>query len=341
MCGGFRRCFDVVVLLDKEKIRLTPVFYCARFIGRRMSTIATEVYHGNEVAFSHKEEFVNKINRFKASGAAGLRVVSDFDFTMSKFLVDGRRGASCHKVIEDCGLLPADYHTLAQGLQHKYYPLEVDPTLDMDEKINYMIEWVDRAHDLLMNYGLTKKHIEEAVAEAIKSPRIALRERLDEFILHLRDTNVPLLIFSAGIADVLEEVLRVQYALDLSHLHVISNRCLFNPEPPGRVEGFEQPLLHVFNKRSGAYLHKDFFKLPDIDQRRCLLLLGDSLGDVTMSEGMGIAGENILRVGFLNDRVERLPQYLEAYDLVILGDPGFDLPLRIVQDIAAGVDSLN
>ena len=55
------------------------------------------------------------------------------------------------------------------------------------------------------------------------------------------------------------------------------------------------------------------------------------LGDVTMSDGMVFNSESLLRIGFLNDRVERLPQYLEAYDLVILDDPDFEVPLNIVK----------
>jgi 5'-nucleotidase len=255
---------------------------------------------------------------------------------MSKFYLNGQRGASCHKVIEDCGLLPHEYHMQAQGLQKKYYPLEVDPTLDMEEKTMYMIEWVEQAHDLLMQHGLKKQHIQKAVSEALATGRIELRANIGCFLRMLREHQVPLLIFSAGIADVLEEVLRLQCEADWEHAHVISNRCIFHPETLA-VEAFEQPLLHVFNKRSSAYLHTPFFKLDDIDQRQCLLLLGDSLGDVSMSEGMGIPEDSVLKVGFLNDRTERLPQYLECYDLVILGDPGFDVPLRLVEIIAQGL----
>lgn len=50
-----------------------------------------------------------------------------------------------------------------------------------------------------------------------------------------------------------------------------------------------------------------------------------------MSEGMTFNSGGLLRIGFLNDRVERLPQYLEAYDLVILDDPDFEVPLSILK----------
>jgi 5'-nucleotidase len=296
-----------------------------------------EVFHGHQVAFAKKDDFMKKMSHFAAQGAGSLRVVSDFDFTMSKFLMNGKRGASCHRVIEDCGLLSPDYHVQAQGLQAKYYPMEVDPNLDMEEKTRSMIEWVDQAHVLLVQYGLARSTISKAVSEAVQTQRFGLRENLDEFLSLLAESKVPTLIFSAGIADVLEEVLRTQVAsLSWDRLHVISNRCIYH-EDSEQVQSFVQPLLHVFNKRSSAYLHTDYFKIPDLPSRQCLLLLGDSLGDVTMAEGMGIPEENILKVGFLNDRPERLPQYLECFDLVILDDPGFDIPIKIVEEITRGV----
>ena len=301
-----------------------------------MASPLIELFQGHQVAFAHKDDFLKKLSKFKSQGLAGLRVVSDFDFTMSKFYLNGKRGASCHKIIEDCDLLAADYHVQARALQAKYYPLEVDPELNMEDKVRYMVEWVDKAHILLMEYGLAKQTIAGAVSEAITHNRFCLRDKLSDFLQRLSDDKVPLLIFSAGIADVLEEALRAQVPGSWPNLHVISNRCIFD-EQSGVITGFEQPLLHVFNKKSSAYLHTAFFATPGLEQRQCLLLLGDSLGDVSMSEGMGIPAENILRIGYLNDRVERLPQYLECYDLVILGDPGFEIPVGIVEEIASGV----
>lgn len=39
-----------------------------------------------------------------------FQVCADFDFTLTKFWVNGERAASCHKTIEDCALLPDSYH---------------------------------------------------------------------------------------------------------------------------------------------------------------------------------------------------------------------------------------
>jgi len=123
--------------------------------------------------------------------------------------------------------------------------------------------------------------------------------------------------------------------VDWSQVHVISNRCIFEESGEGKVTGFEQPLLHVFNKKSTAYLHTNFFNTEDIKDRTNLLLLGDSLGDISMSEGMEINDDRIIKVGFLNDRIERMEQYLEKYDVVILDDPGFDIPFYLLQEVVS------
>jgi 5'-nucleotidase len=119
---------------------------------------------------------------------------------------------------------------------------------------------------------------------------------------------------------------------------VISNRGIFNGEN-GEISDFAPPTLHVFNKKASTFLETEFFLRPDVRARQNVLLLGDSLGDVTMSEGMGREEAHIIRVGFLNDRLERLPQYEEIYDVVILDDPGFEVIINLMKDI--GEDSIN
>jgi 5'-nucleotidase len=105
----------------------------------------------------------------------------------------------------------------------------------------------------------------------------------------------------------------------------------------GDLIGFEEPQFHVFNKRAAAVLHTPYFVSHRCTERKNVrfrahslhdhahvarvqvLLFGDSLGDVSMTEGLH--PETVLRVGFLNDKVdERLQQYLQVYDVVILGD---------------------
>jgi cytosolic 5'-nucleotidase 3 len=88
---------------------------------------------------------------------SGVQIVMDFDYTMTKCFTEGnKRGASCHCLIEDSGFLNSEYRTQAKALFNYYYPLEVSPSLTLEEKIPLMKEWVDRAHNLLLTRFFVK-----------------------------------------------------------------------------------------------------------------------------------------------------------------------------------------
>ena len=76
-----------------------------------------------QIVYRDEEDFRRK--RSNMVGPDGLKIVSDFDFTMTKFWLKGVRGASCHKVLEDSSMVPKEYRDKAQELQRIYYPLEV------------------------------------------------------------------------------------------------------------------------------------------------------------------------------------------------------------------------
>lgn len=58
-----------------------------------------------------------------------------------------------------------------------------------------------QAHELLLKYKVNKSDIEYMVREA----ELTLRDGIDVFFKMLEDHHVPCLVFSAGIADVIEE----------------------------------------------------------------------------------------------------------------------------------------
>jgi 5'-nucleotidase len=254
---------------------------------------------------------------------------------------DGKRSASCHKVIEDCGLLSEDYHVKAKALQTKYYALEIDSSLTKEQKENYMLEWVTLAHELLISNNFSKKMLVTAVGEAISQERIRLRDLVPEFLQALASYNVPILIFSAGIADILERVLANSIAVNADLVYVLSNRCIFDDSEDEYLIDFATPVLHVCNKKSASFLHTDFFCRTDFSTRRNLIILGDSLGDADMCDGIEHDGpeSTVLRIGFLNDKVdERLEIFLDTFDLVIFGDPSFEVPLKVISAVCEGDD---
>eukprot|EP00752_Nemacystus_decipiens_P010952 g9733.t1 len=282
----------------------------------------------DRVLFRDVEDFERKRHAFAAGGSSRLQIISDFDFTMTKFWVNGRRGESCHAVIDESGLLAESFHERTTDLRNHYYPLEVSPGLSHETRVEMMVEWVTKAHEAMVEAGITKGILHDAVAKA----NLEFRPGHGELLRWIKREGVPLLMFSAGIADVLEEAFRQHSEEPLpSTCQVISNRMGFDAD--GNMTGFVGECFHVFNKHASSAEVKPYFQTEEMRSRDLVLLLGDSLGDLNMAKG--VVAEQVLTVGFLNDKVEeRTEAYVKAYDVVILGDCGFDFVLNLLQDLA-------
>lgn len=64
--------------------------------------------------------------------------------------------------------------------------------------------------------------------------------------------------------------------------------------------GFKDRLIHCYNKNEFAIKGTEFYN--KILNRSNVILMGDSIGDAGMTEGMDHL-ENVLKIGFLYERV--------------------------------------
>ncbi|WJX20090.1 5'-nucleotidase [Trifolium repens] len=264
----------------------------------------------------------NKISAIRLAGPKKLQVIADFDATLTKFWVNGTRGQSSH------GLLQQDnpeYDAKRQQLYDHYHPLEFSPTLGLEEKRKLMEEWWGKTHALLMEGGLSYEAIKQSVANA----NIAFREGVAELFEFLEERDIPVLIFSAGLADIIEEVLRQKLHRSFKNVKIVSNRMVFNDD--GQLVSFKGKLIHSLNKNEHALdmaapVHERFgdIDIPTNDndllkKRTNVLLLGDHTGDLGMSDGLNY--DTRISVGFLNHNVENsLSCYREAFDVVLVND---------------------
>jgi len=69
----------------------------------------------------------------------------------------------------------------------------------------------------------------------------------------------------------------------------------------GVLTGFKEPTIHTFNKNESVLGTENSY-FADLSNRTNAILLGDSVGDVGMADGMSNPG-NILKIGFLNMNV--------------------------------------
>eukprot|EP00419_Tripos_fusus_P054406 CAMPEP_0172811572 /NCGR_PEP_ID=MMETSP1075-20121228/9503_1 /TAXON_ID=2916 /ORGANISM="Ceratium fusus, Strain PA161109" /LENGTH=284 /DNA_ID=CAMNT_0013651017 /DNA_START=62 /DNA_END=913 /DNA_ORIENTATION=- len=250
----------------------------------------------------------------KAAACAGaakegrLAVILDFDRT-----VTGGSSNSSHGVLESAGVLSELFRSKSRGLFEKYYPVEIDATLSLEDKIPIMTEWYTQVHNLMLHEDITRSKLQAAVAECRS---IELRCRMQELLLRCQEASppVPVVIMSAGLGDVIEIFLQQALPFELAPTTmVVSNRMNF--DEGGRLVAFSEPLLHMFNK-SAAFLPPSVQEL--LDSRSHCLLVGDSDGDATMTNGLNV---DTLKVGLLNHKVEeRMDRFRELYDVVVTDD---------------------
>ncbi|XP_054999642.1 cytosolic 5'-nucleotidase 3A isoform X2 [Sorex araneus] len=257
-------------------------------------------------------------------GAAKLQIITDFDMTLSRFSHEGRRCPTCHNVIDNCKLVSDECRKKLLELKEKYYAIEIDPHLTIEQKCPYIVEWYTKSHSLLVEQAIPKDKLREIVAES----DIMLKEGYETFFDKLHQHNVPMFIFSAGIGDVLEEVIQ-QAGVYHSNVKVVSNFMDF--DDTGVLKGFKGELIHVFNKHDGALKNTEYF--TQLKDNSNIILLGDSQGDLRMADGVANV-EYVLKIGYLNDRVdELLDKYMDSYDIVLVKDESLEVANSILQKI--------
>ncbi|XP_026180348.1 cytosolic 5'-nucleotidase 3 isoform X1 [Mastacembelus armatus] len=255
------------------------------------------------------------------AGSNTVQVITDFDMTLTRFAYNGKRCPTSHNILENSNLITSDCKEKLTELLNIYYPIEIDTSRSAEEKLPLMVEWWTKAHELLVEQKIRK----DLLATAVRESDAMLREGFKRFFDCLNQQNIPLLIFSAGIGDILEEVIR-QAGIFHRNVKVISNYMDFDES--GVLRAFKGELIHIYNKREGALLNTDHFQ--DLRTRPNVVLLGDSLGDLHMADGVQDL-KNILKIGFLNDKVEdRKQAYLDSYDIVLAKDETLDVPNAIL-----------
>jgi len=256
------------------------------------------------------------LSNIVGGGFNKLQVIADHDRTLSRAHYKNERIETCHGIMDNSPLMPPYYREEANKLFNKYYPIEVDPIMTEEEKIPLMIEWYENIHKLLLKCGITRT----SVSSMVQHSNVRLRDGTEELFSKLKSKSVPILIFSAGMGDILEEVLR-HFDVYNDNVKVVSN--FFEYDEQGNVTGFKSAIIHMFNKNENAIHESDYFK--KISGRNNVILLGDSLGDIKMACGVP-QPNNVLKIGFLNDKIEeRMETYKKNFDIVLVDDQTMDV----------------
>lgn len=247
------------------------------------------------------------MGKIKLDGFDKLHFVTDFDRTLTTVDLNNQTPSTSWAVFTD--ILGNSYTTERKKLFDIYRPVEINNSLDYSYRISQMETWWRKHLDLLIKYNVDKNILKNTVL----STSLKFREDLSDLFTFIDKNNIPCLIFSAGIGDLITKLLNSRSISLSDNIHIISNFFTYNQT--GTITGFKGEIIHALNKNEDVIHLKKFHTL--IENRPNCILFGDTLEDVHMIHGMN--HKVVIKIGFLNDRTDLLEQFKDVYDIVITG----------------------
>jgi len=266
-----------------------------------------------------------KVAKIIADGASALHIISDFDDTITRAYIKGEKTPSSFGQLRNKGFLGEEYVKQSQALYDTYAPIEKDSQLTPEQKSPKMIEWWNLHKDLMVEKGVTKE-VFEKIADA---GHLHLRDYFLDIAAQLHTKKIPLLIFSAGLGNVIEAFFEKMNLLT-DNVHIISNNYSFDDE--GKPLGYAHEPIHPFNKCE--VVMESYSYHSEIEARKNVILLGDVIADCGMADGM--KHDCVLKIGFLNKpdyTTKEFDEYLANFDIVLTGDDSFEILHEIVAKI--------
>jgi len=275
------------------------------------------------IIIQNEIELKRKIEQIKKAGKNKLHVVSDFDNTLSKAYVNGEKAQSIIGQLRRLGYLGEEYQKKYDELYNKYNLIEIDPNISIEEKNKAMTEWWTSHIKVLSSFGLCKDILDKMIAN---STHLILRDKIKDFFDTLSENNIPLLIFSSGPKYMINAYLD-KYNFHYPNVSIIANEYDFDLN--GKVIGYKNKIIHVFNKGEVALIDAPHFE--NIKERENVILLGDSEGDLAMHQGF--EHKTTITIGFYNNPdLKNLASY-SNYDVIITGDPDMSYINKLLKDI--------
>lgn len=244
-----------------------------------------------------------KIDKIKQDGISKLHIITDFDKTLTKAFVDGKKVQSSYSLLREGNYLNNNFAERSNKLFDQYHPFE-DSLEPLELRQKKMIEWWNANWSLMKECGLSKLDLQDIVDK----DKFQAREGLSEFFKLTE--NLPVLIFSAGLGDLIKLFLE-KHNLLTPNVHIVSNFCKFDEK--GQVSEIPTQFIHTLNKNEVEIKNKPYYR--EIKDRPNVILIGDRIDDLDMAAG--IPHKHILKIGFFNGDSKTLEEYNKHFDLVI------------------------
>ncbi|MEI6420510.1 MAG: hypothetical protein WCO30_02640 [bacterium] len=242
-----------------------------------------------------------------AEGVDKLHVLADFEGTLTKEFVDGKKVLSIVYVLRDCpGYLSTEYQEEANNLFDEYHPYENNLSLSIENRSAKMHEWWTKHFNLLIKSGLKKEHIEKVATSGI----VQFRDGAKAFLKLTHDFGIPVIICSAsGLGEAVSIFCKYE-GVDFDNIHYLTNSFKWNDR--GEAVGVTEPIIHSLNKNE-TLIHEVLGLSEIIKGRNNVLLLGNSPGDLEMSKGS--EAKKVVTVAFVDSEAGE-SEWRKGFDIV-------------------------
>lgn len=203
-------------------------------------------------------------------------------------------------------LLGKKFKKEVDALWKKYRPIELDFDMPFEEKKKVMKEWHKECMELFHKYNLTK----EQITESIQTGNMLIRDGARRFFKKAYDENIPVIILSAGIGNVIEEFLK-QQGCYYSNINIISNFIEFDEY--GFAKEFDvNSMIHSLNKSMDGQR-----SIEEIKHRKYKILIGDLIEDLTMLDREEL--DTSLKIAMIDEYTtdNLIKMYNKAFDIVL------------------------
>ena len=305
--GTFPQAYDALVLGNKGSLE-GVMGVLDGFVRDRDRAVAKRAMKGElqldlpqgmtNPLFLTLPSFDEKREMLMDAQLSKLIVVADFDATLTT-----GDSEQCHDLVGFSNLM-------SQAFRDEFAPL-------LDWQSNAAIdgvEWWHTAHSLMVKHGMPLRNL---LPRLVRQARMFPRPGLLKLLARLATLQVPLLIVSAGLSDIIEEFLRLHGALT-ENITVCSNRLNYGADNTPASVSPEQPITS-FTKTTAYSASASFFR--EHSDRTTVLVMGDSAHDI--DSAAHIPNANVLSVGFLNGKKKvDAAAHEKAFDALVLGNGG-------------------
>jgi 2-hydroxy-3-keto-5-methylthiopentenyl-1-phosphate phosphatase len=291
--------------------------------------------------------FSSKLQNFISSfkNKKNLAVLTDFDFTITKLYnyQKNKTLGSSYRFYDE-SLIGGDQQKIIKAqddLCKLYINYERDTSIDIKIREEKMLEFYSKSLDIYINPKFTRDSIGKML-EKLKD-KFEIRKYLKEYFELLIELEIPIIIISGGIKEVIVDLLKQSikdfelYCIQ-KKIVIIANELIFDKEK-GCI-GYSPDVIYTFNKSLFVknIIEKDF---PQIEN---YLIFGDHLNDYDSVQDLNLSQEHIIGFGFINIKPEyiedeskkkeitnNIEDFKKIYDVNLIGDTDFLFMLKIME----------